>query len=143
GRRLQPTPAVLGRLDQRLPHLIGGAQDLHERQRTLRATIEWSYELLADTERELFNQLGVFVGGCRLEAAEAVCDPNGELGLDLLGGLESLVEKSLLRQQADPDGESRYWIVEPFREVAATALASGDRHAAGRRGCDRVVRRTG
>ena len=60
----------------------------------------------------------MFVGGCRLEAAEAVCDPDGELGIDVLDGLESLVEKSLLRQKADSDGEPRFWMLETIREYA-------------------------
>ena len=73
--RALPPPALLRRLDQRLRLLTGGAQDLDERQRTLRATIEWSYDLLLDEEKALFARLGVFVGGCRLEAAEALCEP--------------------------------------------------------------------
>src|SRR5262245_17461984 len=99
-RTLTP-PALLRRLDQRLALLTGGAQDLAERQRTLRGTIEWSYDLLLENEQALFARLGVFVGGCRLEAAEAVCDPDGALYETLLDGVDSLVEKSLLRQRAD------------------------------------------
>jgi predicted ATPase/class 3 adenylate cyclase len=121
--RTLPPPALLRRLDQRLGLLTGGAQDVEERQRTLRATIEWSHELLVDEERELFARLGVFIGGCRLEAAEAVCDAEGEFGLDLLDSLESLVEKSLLRQKADPDGEPRFWMLETIREFALEACA--------------------
>jgi predicted ATPase/class 3 adenylate cyclase len=117
--RSLPPPALLRRLDQRLKLLTGGAQDLDERQRTLRATIEWSYELLPEAERELFAQLGVFVGGSRLEAAEALCD---SIAIDLLDGLHSLVEKSLLRQRADADGEPRYWMLETIREYALELL---------------------
>jgi len=117
--RSLPPPALLRRLDQRLKLLTGGAQDLDERQRTLRATIEWSYELLPDAERELFAQLGVFVGGSRLEAAEALCD---SIGIDVLDGLHSLVEKSLLRQRADADGEPRFWMLETIREYALELL---------------------
>jgi predicted ATPase len=120
--RALPPQALLGRLDQRLKLLTGGAQDLDERQQTLRATIQWSYELLLDEERALFSRLGIFIGGCRFEAAEALCDPDGELGLDVLSGLESLVEKSLLRQRADPDGEPRFWMLETIREFAVETL---------------------
>jgi predicted ATPase/class 3 adenylate cyclase len=117
--RSLPPPALLRRLDQRLKLLTGGAQDREERQRTLRATIEWSYELLPQAERELFAQLGVFVGGSRLDAAEALCDP---LGSDVLDGLHSLVEKSLLRQRPDADGEPRFWMLETIREYALELL---------------------
>jgi predicted ATPase/class 3 adenylate cyclase len=131
--RALPPPALLGRLDQRLKLLTGGAQDLDERQRTLRATIEWSYDLLLDAERTLFTRLGSFIGGCRLEAAEAVCDPDGDLGLDLLGGLESLVEKSLVRQKADADGEPRFWMLETIREFALESLDGAGELADARR----------
>jgi predicted ATPase/class 3 adenylate cyclase len=131
--RSLPPPALLRRLDQRLKLLTGGAQDLDERQRTLRATIEWSYELLPEAERELFAQLGVFVGGARLDAAEALCE---SIGIDVLDGLHSLVEKSLLRQRADADGEPRFWMLETIRDYALEVLdevgAPGDarrRHA--------------
>jgi predicted ATPase/class 3 adenylate cyclase len=135
--RTLPPPALLRRLDQRLALLTGGAQDLDERQRTLRGTIEWSYDLLLAKEKRLFAQLGVFVGGCRLEAAEAVCDHDGSFGSELLDGLDSLVQKSLLRQRADSDGEPRFWMLETIREFAVELLdASGEvgdacaRHAA-------------
>jgi predicted ATPase/class 3 adenylate cyclase len=117
--RSLPPAALLRRLDQRLKLLTGGAQDLDERQRTLRATIEWSYELLPEAERKLFAQLGVFVGGSRLEAAEALCH---SIGIDVLDGLQSLVEKSLLRQRADADGEPRFWMLETIREYAVELL---------------------
>jgi len=135
-RTLTP-PALLRRLDQRLTLLTGGAHDLDERQRTLRGTIEWSYDLLLAKEKTLFARLGVFVGGCRLEAAEAVCDPDGSFGPELLDGLDSLVQKSLVRQRADSDGEPRFWMLETIREFAVELLESsgevGDacaRHAA-------------
>ncbi len=124
--RTLPPPALLRRLDQRLGLLTGGARDADERQRTLRATVEWSYELLIDSERTLFSRLGVFIGGSRLDAAEALCDPDGELGIDLLDGLESLVDKSLLLQRPDPDGEPRFWMLETIREFALERLAADD-----------------
>src|SRR5207247_1076301 len=66
--RALSTEQILARLDQRLPLLTGGARDAPERQRTLRATIEWSHDLLSETEQRLFARLSVFVGGCTLEA---------------------------------------------------------------------------
>jgi len=130
--RALPPPALLRRLDQRLRLLTGGAQDVDERQRTLRATLEWSYELLADSEKALFAQLSVFSGGCRLEAAEAICDPSGERGPELLTDLESLVDNSLLLQRADQDGEPRFWMLETVREFAAELLDESGALAAAR-----------
>ena len=120
--RALPPAALLRRLDDRLKLLTGGAHDLDERQRTLRATIEWSYELLPTTQRELFAQLSVFVGGCRPEAAAALCNPSGGSELDILDGLQSLVENSLLRRKADPDGEPRFWMLETIRDYACELL---------------------
>jgi predicted ATPase len=102
---------LLERLEQRLPLLSGGARDAPERQRTLRATIDWSYDLLGDEERRLFRRLAVFAGGFDLEAAEDVCGAD----LDTLG---SLLDKSLLRQAAD----GRFFMLETIREYAAERL---------------------
>ena len=104
------TAQILARLGQRLPLLTGGARDLPERQRTLRAAIEWSHELLTRDEQRLFGQLAVFRGGCTLETAEKVTDAD-------LDALQSLVEKSLLRHQDD-----RFWMLETIREYAAERL---------------------
>jgi predicted ATPase/class 3 adenylate cyclase len=122
-RTLTP-PALLRRLDQRLPLLTGGAQDADARQRTLRGTIAWSHDLLLASEKTLFERLAVFVGGCRLEAAEAVCDFDGTFGAGLLDGLDSLVQKSLLRQRQDSDGEPRFWMLETIREFGLELLES-------------------
>jgi predicted ATPase/class 3 adenylate cyclase len=104
------TPAQLReRLSQRLDLLKAG-RDADPRQATLRATIEWSYGLLSEEEQQLFARLSVFAGGCTLEAAEAVC------GADL-DGLQSLVDKSLLRFS-----EERHWMLETIREYAAERL---------------------
>jgi len=128
--RALPPAALLRRLDDRLKLLTGGAHDLDERQRTIRATIEWSYDLLPDAERALFAQLGVFVGGCRLDAAEALCKAD----LDILDGLQSLVENSLLRRRSDSDGEPRFWMLETIRDYACELLeAEGDAEEARRR----------
>ena len=105
--------ALSERLEQRLPLLAGGARDLPERQRTLRATIEWSHELLTPDEQRLFARLAVFRGGCTLEAAETVADAD----LDILS---SLVDKSLVRVRAD---SGRFWMLETIREFAAERLS--------------------
>src|SRR4051794_24864700 len=122
--RVLTPAALLRRLDQALSLLTGGAQDLDERQRTLRATIEWSHELLLDDERALFARLGALVGGCRLEAAESLCDLGGALGTGVLDGLGSLVDKSLLRRTTDSDGEPRFSMLETIREYALEMLHS-------------------
>ncbi|MDX6474660.1 MAG: hypothetical protein QOH95_171 [Gaiellaceae bacterium] len=114
-------PALLERLDRRLTLLTGGRRDAPERQRTLRATIAWTYELLDDDERALFARLGVFEGGCSLDAAERL----GGASLDVL---ESLVEKSLVRRSGE-----RYFMLETIREFAVEQLDPNDdlrrRHA--------------
>jgi predicted ATPase/class 3 adenylate cyclase len=133
--RVLAPKAILRRLDESLRLLTGGTRDADERQRTLRATIAWSYDLLSEEEMALFARLSVFAGGCRLDAAAAVCDPNGDLGIDVLDGLSSLEEKSLLRRRDDPDAEPRFWMLETIREYAAEQLRaraddSAARHAA-------------
>ncbi|MEZ4668564.1 MAG: LuxR C-terminal-related transcriptional regulator [Anaerolineae bacterium] len=112
--------ALLDRLENRLDTLTGGAQDLPARQRTLRNTIEWSYNLLDDGERTLFARLGIFHGGCSLEAVEAVCGDN--LPMDVFDGLESLVNKSLIQQKELPGGESRFVMLETLHEYALEQL---------------------
>jgi tetratricopeptide (TPR) repeat protein len=119
--------ALARRLDHRLSVLTHGARDADERQRTLRATIEWSHDLLSDGERGLFAELSVFAGGCRLEAVEAVCDRSGE-GFGVLDGVASLVGKSLLRERDDPDREPRLWMLETIREFALERLADRGDH---------------
>jgi predicted ATPase/class 3 adenylate cyclase len=104
---------ILARLSQRLDLLKGG-RDADPRQLTLRATIEWSHDLLSDEERLLFRRFSVFDGGCALEAAEEVCDAD-------LDSLQSLVEKSLLRFTVSETG-GRYWMLETIREYAGERL---------------------
>jgi predicted ATPase/class 3 adenylate cyclase len=114
--RVLPPRSMLAKLDHRLALLIGGSRDLPERQRTLRAAIDWSYELLDDSERDLFRTLSVFAGGCGLDAAERVC------GADTLV-LESLVQKSLVLQRPDGAGLARFWMLATIREYARDRLA--------------------
>jgi predicted ATPase/class 3 adenylate cyclase len=112
---------ILSRLKQRLSILTSGSRSLPERQRTLRAAIAWSYDLLDPVERRLFARLSVFTGGWTFESAEAVCDPE-ELGMDALDGLTSLVDKSLLRRMEPPGRPSRFSMLETIREFGHEQL---------------------
>src|SRR5206468_1484707 len=116
--RLLPPQAMLARLQNRLKLLTGGARDLPARQQTLRSTIEWSYDLLDEGEKQLFRRLAVFVGGRTLEAIEAVCNAGSDLRVDVLDGVESLLAKSLLRQEEVMGGEPRYVMLETIHEYA-------------------------
>ena len=111
---------ILDRLSQRLDLLKGG-RDADPRQQTLRATIEWSYDLLSPVEQQLFRRLSVFAGGCTLEAAEQVAGAE-------IDPLQSLVEKSLLRF-----ADERYWMLETIREFAADRLDPAETEAVRRR----------
>ena len=119
-RMLEPGE-ILARLEQRLPLLTTGASNLPERQRTLRGAIGWSYELLDPPQQLLFGRLAIFAGGCTLEAGEAICNPGGELGLDTLDGMASLVDHSLVRRRAEA-GETRFGMLETIREYARDRL---------------------
>ena len=135
-RALTPQ-ALLRRLEHRLNVLEGGAVDQPPRQRTLRGAVNWSYDLLSPDEQMLFRRLGVFVGGFALDAIPEVCDPDGALGIDPLDGIESLIDKSLLRQRRDSaaaDAEPRFGMLETIREYAIERLVeSGEQHHARRR----------
>jgi predicted ATPase len=120
--RILTPPALLARLDQRLALLTGGARDLPARQQTLRAAIAWSHDLLPLPERALFARLSVFAGGCTLEAAEAICTAAGGLEIDPLDGIESLVQKSLVRQEEVPGGDTRFTMLQTIHEFAAERL---------------------
>ena len=135
--RVLPPQAMLARLSSRLKLLTGGARTLPARQQTLRDTLAWSYDLLDPAERMLFRWLAVFTGGWTLEAAEAVCNAADGLPFDILDGLQSLIDKSLLLEAAGIAGEPRYGMLETIREYALDRLqASGEmaalqgRHAA-------------
>lgn len=120
---------IAARLDDRFRLLIGGSRTALPRQQTLRATIDWSYNLLADEEKKLLRGLSVFSGGWTLEAAESVCSEEGS-GLDILDLLTQLVDKSLVNLQ-----DSRYRMLETTRQYAREKLldlgedrASRNRH---------------
>ena len=104
---------LLERLSQRLD-LLKGDRDADPRQQTLRATLEWSHDLLIAEEQRLFARLGVFVGGCTYEAAEEVAGADPDT-------LQSLLDKSLLRKR-DTNLEPRYWMLETIREYAVERL---------------------
>jgi predicted ATPase/class 3 adenylate cyclase len=120
--KVLPPQKMLDRLSDRLKLLARGARDLPERQRTLRATMEWSHALLEEGEKVLFARLSVFAGGRTLEAIEAVCDAEGDLPVETLDGVESLVDKSLLREEERPGGEPRFVMLETVHEYAREKL---------------------
>jgi predicted ATPase/transcriptional regulator with XRE-family HTH domain len=139
---------LLARLRSPLALLTGGARDLPERQQTIRRTIDWSYQLLTEAEQTLFRRLGIFIGGCTLAAAEAVCgdtetseqareapvqhhartvSPDQRVAVPVLDALAALVDKSLLRQIQGPDDDLRFVMLETIREYALERLeASGE-----------------
>jgi predicted ATPase len=122
-RTMSPS-SLLARLDRSLEVLSGGARDLADRQRTLRAAISWSYELLDEDEKRLFGRLGVFAGGFTSDAAEVVCDRE-DLSVPVWDGVSSLVDKSLVRLN-DTD-EERFSMLETIRSFALEKLeASGE-----------------
>jgi non-specific serine/threonine protein kinase len=132
--KLLPPAAMIKRMESRLKVLTGGARDLPERQQTMRGAIAWSYELLDNYEKTLFNRLSVFVGGCNLDDAEAVCNSAGSLEIDLLDGVASLVDKSLLRQKEQEGAEGRFSMFETIREFGLEQLAQSGEAEATREG---------
>ena len=112
--------AILERLGERLPALGSGALDLPERQRTLEATIDWSYNLLDESEKILFRRLAVFVGGFTLDAAEKVCDLESTV-TGILESVGSLVDKNLLKEE-EMGGEPWFFMLELIREYALIRL---------------------
>jgi predicted ATPase len=127
---------LLARMDDRFALLTGGARDLPARHATLQRAIDWSYGLLTPAEQALFRRLSVFVGGCTLAEAQAVCGDGA--GADaIIGGITALVAGSLLQRQEGADGQSRFAMLETVREYALSRLdAAGEaatlrqRHAA-------------
>ncbi len=125
--------AILDRLQSPLQLLTGGAFDLPERQQTLRKAIDWSHSLLNDAEQKLFRRFAVFVGGCTLEAAEAVCNARRDLGIDPLEGLSSLVDKNLVQRMDRTRIEPRFAMLETIREFALERLFDSDDYPVTRR----------
>jgi predicted ATPase len=126
--------ALLERLDgvasgSALRLLTRGTRDVPPHQRTLLATMLWSYTLLTPTEQRLLRRLAIFAGGCTLAAAEAICqslvdptDPTDDAPRDVLEGLGSLLDKSLLYLEEGPDGEQRFMLLETVREFGLEQL---------------------
>ncbi len=113
--------------------LADGPRDLPARHRTLRAAISWSYDLLTEGEKTLFRRLGVFVGGCSLAAAEAVCNAASDLPMDILEGVSSLLDKNLLRREDTDNGDPRLLMLETIWEYAREQLdQSGEISRVGR-----------
>jgi predicted ATPase/class 3 adenylate cyclase len=124
--KILPPEALLARLSSQLQLLTGGPRDLEARQQTMRATIAWSVALLVPEVQVLFRRFSVFVGGATLEAIEAVCrTPEGTLPLavNVLDGLDALVDQSLVQQRAE-GGEPRFGMLHVIREYALEQLAA-------------------
>lgn len=120
--RLLTPAALLARLTNRLSVLTEGPHDLPERQQTLRATLDWDYDLLDGEERALFRRLAVCPGGFTFELAATVAAAAGELGIEILDGLDSLVGKSLLQRRAGVAGTERFGMLDTIREYAFERL---------------------
>ena len=118
--RVLSPEGLLARLDDQLRLLTDGPRDEPQRLRTMRDAIAWSYDLLPPEEQDLFQRLGVFAGGCTLEAIEAIVSP----GADPLEGISALLEKSLLSRDMEPTGEPRFMMLETIREFAAECLVT-------------------
>jgi predicted ATPase/class 3 adenylate cyclase len=132
--KLLSPDAILERLEHQLGVLAAGSRDLPERQQTLRGAIAWSHDLLHAGERRLLARMAVFVGGCELDSAEEICGPASELdGLDVLDGLMSLADQSLVRVE-EIDDATRFRMLDTIREFAAERLTdSGEREEIERR----------
>jgi tetratricopeptide (TPR) repeat protein len=121
--KLFPPEALLARLRTPLALLTSGQRDLPARQQTIRATIDWSYQLLHAAEQRLFRSLGVFTGGFTLEAAEAIAAQHGSAPADILDGVAALLDHSLIVALAPVADQSRYGMLELLREYALERLA--------------------
>jgi len=134
--KVLPVEQILTRLENRFALLTGGSRTALPRQQTLRAAVDWSYELLSEQERKLLNRVAVFAGGFGLDSVESVCAWNGLESFDVLDLLSPLVDKSLVVPN-EIDGLARYTLLETIREYASERLKSagemetqGGRHAA-------------
>jgi predicted ATPase len=121
--KLLPLKALLERLKEPLRVLVGGARDLPQRQHTMRATLDWSYNLLNPEHQKLFRRMSVFVGGATIEAIEAVCNTRQDLDADLWGAIEVLADSSLVRRIGGEDAEPRFTMLETMREYGQEHLA--------------------
>ena len=119
--RVLSPQAIMERLGDRLKLLSGGSRDLPERQQTLRGAIAWSHDLLEADDQRVFARFAVFAGGANLEAIERVVFDEGD-NADPLDAVTSLVDKSLLRQESEPDGEPRFRMLSTIREFAMERL---------------------
>ena len=126
--RVLPVTAIRARLDQHLSLLTGGARDLPERQQTLRGAIDWSYDLLEGPDRRLFERFSVHAGGAYLTQADRVCGPMDELGEDVLDGLSSLAEKSLVKSGLNGSEDPRFLMLVTIRDYAHERLSVSDDH---------------
>ena len=115
---------IMARLDDRLRLLTGGPRDADVRHRTLRAAIDWSYELLDPSERMLLQRLSVFAGPVRADAIAQVCGEAPLAPPDVTDGLQKLADKSMLQTEAGVDGGTRYRLLETIRDYAAAKLAA-------------------
>jgi predicted ATPase/DNA-binding winged helix-turn-helix (wHTH) protein len=131
--KMLPPGALLTRLESRLQVLTAGPRDVPERQQTLRKTIDWSYDLLNASEQKLLRRLGVFLGGCTLEAAEAVCNTRNDLGAEIFNVMSSLVDQSLVQQTEQGEDEPRFGMLETIREYCLERLAGSGEEQATRR----------
>ncbi|MHB8595511.1 MAG: tetratricopeptide repeat protein [Ktedonobacteraceae bacterium] len=125
--KLLSLQSLLARLEQRLHILTGGAQDLPERQQTLRNTLKWSYDLLNKSEQRLFRRLSVFVDGCTMEAIDAVSASLGDGELNVLDRVASLLDKSQLQRievEGDARNDRRLVMLETIREYGLELLAA-------------------
>jgi predicted ATPase len=124
--RLFPLKTLEARLDDPLALLVGGPRDLPQRQHTLRATIDWSYNLLDAEHRKLFRRMAVFVGGATVEAIEAVCDTRQDLKVNLWDAVELLADNSLIRRIDFDEMEPRFALLETMREYGLEQLAAAN-----------------
>jgi predicted ATPase/serine/threonine protein kinase/predicted negative regulator of RcsB-dependent stress response len=122
--KLLSPAAMLARLQSRLQWLTGGPRDLPKRQQALRATLDWSYELLEPAEKMVFRRLSAFVSGFTLEAAEAVANATGDLDVEVFDAVASLVDKNLVMQSDQSGDEPRFRMLETIREYAVELLAA-------------------
>nr|WSW69567.1 winged helix-turn-helix domain-containing protein [Streptomyces sp. NBC_00995] len=128
--RMLTPQQIAERLDDRFRLLTSGSRTVLPRQQTLRAVVDWSWDLLAEDERTTLRRLSVFAGGCTLEAAEAVCADGPRQAREIAGLLGSLVDKSLVVAAPVADGAMRYRLLETVGEYAAQRLdETGERDA--------------